>query len=73
MVEDKGGRMNNQQLQEAIDKTRAFLSTQIDSKSTPSFEAKRHSVEALAKLEKIQVTRAGMITQPTLQLKEKNT
>lgn len=54
--------MNNQQLQEAIDKTRAWLSTQLDVKTTSSFEAKKHTVETLAKLESIQVVRAGLAT-----------
>lgn len=54
--------MNNQQLQEAIDKTRAWLSPQLDYKTTASSEAKKHAVETLAKLESIQVVRAGLMT-----------
>lgn len=56
--------MNNRQLQEAIDKTRAFLMPQMDSRTTPSFEAKRHAVETLEKLQDIQVMRASLANTP---------
>lgn len=60
--------MNNRQLQEAIDKTRAWLTPQIDDKTTPSFEAKRHAVEVLAKLEDIQIRRASLVDTPRFTL-----
>jgi len=62
--------MNARQLQEAIDKTRAWLSPQIDSKTIASFAAKTHAVETLAKLESIQVQRAAMITTPRITLQD---
>jgi len=59
--------MNNQQLQEAIDKTRAWLAPQLDYKSTPSSDLKDHTISHLKELQKIQVVRAGMATRPTVQ------
>ena len=58
--------MNSKQLQEAIDKARAFVSTQIDSKTTPSYSLKEATIEHINALQKIQVTRAAMLTAPTL-------
>lgn len=59
--------MNNQQLQEAIDKTRMWLSSQL-SATTPSLKAKEDAVNALAELQKIQVTRAGLVSYPKLRI-----
>ena len=58
--------MNNQQLQEAIDKSRAWLSTQLDYKSTPSSDLKDSTIEHIKALQKIQAARAGMALQPKL-------
>jgi hypothetical protein len=59
--------MNNQQLQEAIDKTRMWLSSQLSEK-TASLKAKEDAVNALAELQKIQVTRAGLVSYPKLRI-----
>ena len=58
--------MNNKQLQEAIDKTRAWLS----SPQFPSSKARDDSVEALSQLQKIQCTRAAMVTTPRITLQD---
>lgn len=58
--------MNNAQLQEAIDKARAWLSPQLDYKSTPSSDLKDHTIQHLKELQKIQATRAAMASQPKL-------
>ena len=54
--------MTNQELQEAIDKTRVWLG----STSFPSLKARDDAVAAVAELQKIQVTRAAMASAPTL-------
>jgi hypothetical protein len=58
--------MNNQQLQEAIDKTRAWLTLQTTATLTPSLKAKDDAVAALAELQKIQVMRAGLAIKPAI-------
>ena len=58
--------MNSKQLQEAIDKARAFVSTQMDYKTTPSSDLKDATISHIKELQKIQVTRAAMLTVPTL-------
>ena len=58
--------MNNQQLQEAIDKTRAWLMPQSTSATTPSIKAKDDAIAYLAELQKIQVVRAGLPSYPTV-------
>lgn len=58
--------MNNQQLQEAIDKTRAWLAPQFDHKTTPSLKARDDAVAHLSELQKIQIMRAAMPLQPKL-------
>jgi hypothetical protein len=58
--------MNNAQLQDAIDKARSWLSTQLDYKSTPSSDLKDHTVRHIIELQKIQAARAGMALQPKL-------
>ena len=58
--------MNSKQLQEAIGKARAFVSTQLDSKTTPSYDLKESTIEHIKALQKIQATRAAMLTVPTL-------
>ena len=58
--------MNSKQLQEAIDKTRAWLNTQLDYKTTPSSDLKDATIQHLKELQKIQATRAAMLTVPTL-------
>ena len=65
--------MTDQELQEAIDKARAFVTPQIDYKTTPSSELKESTIKCIKELQAIQVVRAGMATAPTLQLREKNT
>jgi hypothetical protein len=62
--------MNNQQLQDAIDRTRIWLSSQTNSALTPSLKAKEDAVAYLSDLQKIQVTRAGLATRPTILLKD---
>lgn len=62
--------MNNAQLQEAIDKTRAWLLPQINSSNTPSLKAKEDAVLFLTEMMKIQVMRAGLVTKPTIQIKD---
>lgn len=57
--------MTDQELQVAIDQARKFM----DLPSTPGgilHSARENTQTALAELEKIQVMRAGMATQPTL-------
>jgi len=58
--------VNNAQLQDAIDKARAWLAPQLDYKSTPSSDLKDHTVRHIIELQKIQAARAGMLTQPKL-------
>lgn len=56
--------MTDQQLQEAIDKTRAWLL----STSFPTIKCRDDAVTALAELQKIQVVRAGMASYPTVSM-----
>ena len=63
--------MNNQQLQDAIDRTRIWLSSQTNSALTPSLQAKDDAVAYLSELQKIQVTRAGLASYPKLRIMEK--
>ena len=65
--------MTDQELQEAIDKARAFVAPQMDYKTTPSSDLKDYTIKYIKELQAIQVVRAGMATAPTLQIKEKNT
>ena len=65
--------MTDPELQEAIDKARAFIAPQMDYKTTPSSDLKDYTIKYIKELQAIQVVRAGMATAPTLQLKEKNT
>lgn len=58
--------MTDQELQQAIDKARAFIATQIDYKNTPSSDLKDSTIKNIKELQAIQVMRAGMATQPTL-------
>lgn len=62
--------MNNRQLQEAIDKTRAWLLPQIDSSTTPSHKAKEDAVLFLTEMMKIQCTRAMMAHTPRITLED---
>jgi hypothetical protein len=57
--------MNSRQLQEAIDKARAFVQPQLDYKTTPSNELKASTIEHIKKLQEIQLARAAMVLQPT--------
>lgn len=54
--------MTNTELQEAIDRTRMWL----DATSSSSVKAKDDAIYALAELQKIQCTRAGMMNRPTM-------
>jgi len=65
--------MSDQELQEAIDKARSFVASQMDYKTTPSSDLKESTIKYIKELQAIQVVRAGMATAPTLQLREKNT
>lgn len=65
--------MTDPELQEAIDKARAFIAPQMDYKTTPSSDLKDYTIKYIKELQAIQVVRAGMATAPTLQIKEKNT
>lgn len=58
--------MTDQELQEAVDKARAFLSVEWKAYQAPLKEAHAVTAKHLEQLEKIQVMRAGMATQPTL-------
>ena len=58
--------MTNTELQEAIDKTRAWLNPQLTTTQTPSLKAKDDAIYALAELQKIQVKRAAIASAPTL-------
>jgi hypothetical protein len=58
--------MNNAQLQDAIDKARAWLAPQVDYKSTPSSDLKDHTIRHIIELQKIQAARAAMATAPKL-------
>jgi len=61
--------MNARQLQEAIDKTRAFVAINADGMES-LLTAKKESVKHLAHLESIQVQRAAMITTPRTTLQD---
>jgi hypothetical protein len=58
--------MTDQELQEAIDRARAFIATQLDYKNTPSPDLKDATIKNIKELQAIQVTRAAMATAPTL-------
>lgn len=58
--------MNSKQLQEAIDKARAWITPQIDYKVTPSQDLKDATIAHIKELQKIQATRAAMLTAPKL-------
>lgn len=58
--------MNSKQLQEAIDKARAWITPQVDYKTTPSSDLKEATIAHIKELQKIQATRAAMLTVPTL-------
>lgn len=58
--------MNNQQLQEAIDKARAWISPQLDYKTTPSSDLKDSTIHHIKELQKIQAARAAVALQPKL-------
>lgn len=58
--------MNNAQLQEAIDKARAWISPQLDYKTTPSSDLRDSTIQHIKELQKIQATRAAMVLQPKL-------
>ena len=60
--------MNNRQIQEAIDKTRAWLASQINTAATPSLKAKDDAVVYLTQLQNIQIQRALMVTLPRVTL-----
>ena len=62
--------MTDPELQEAIDKARAFIAPQIDYKTTPSQDLKESTIKSIRELQAIQVMRAGMATRPTLMMKE---
>lgn len=57
--------MTDQELQVAIDSARDFLKN-IGNAAGPLYEARDKTKLTLHELEKIQVVRAGMATQPTL-------
>lgn len=57
--------MTDQELQQAIDKARVFLSAEWKPYQAPLKEAHVVTAKNLEQLEKIQVMRAGMATQPT--------
>jgi len=58
--------MNNKQLQEAIDKTRVWLS----STNLASVKAKDDAINALAELQKIQLVRAAAVHTPRITLQD---
>jgi hypothetical protein len=58
--------MNTRQLQEAIDKARAFVLPQMDYKTTPSSDLKDSTIQHIRKLQEIQAARAAMMLQPKL-------
>jgi len=60
--------MNNRQLQEAIDKTRAWLMPQINTATTPSHKAKEDAVVFLTQLQNLQIQRALMANTPRVTL-----
>ena len=64
--------MSDEELQEAIDKARSFVATQMDYKTTPSSDLKESTIKYIKELQAIQVMRAGMVTAPALQICEKN-
>jgi hypothetical protein len=65
--------MNSQQLQTAVDKCLAVMvENGCSLKQYHPFFYERFTAATINLLQ-IQVTRAGLITQPTIQLKEKNT
>ena len=63
--------MNNAELQEAIDKTRAWLMLQMDTATTPSFKAKDDAVVYLTQLQNLQIQRAVAVTTSQIMIKEK--
>jgi hypothetical protein len=52
--------MNNRQLQDAIDKARAFIVTPVPATMDAAVRAKATTLNRLQELERIQVVRAGM-------------
>ena len=58
--------MNARQLQDAIDKARAFVLQQLDYKSTPSSDLKDSTIQHIKKMQEIQAARAAMMLQPKL-------
>lgn len=60
--------MNNRQLQEAIDKARAFISNPVASSMDVAVRAKATTLNRLQELEHIQVARAQMANTPRITL-----
>jgi hypothetical protein len=60
--------MNNRQLQDAIDKARAFIATPVAGTMTAAARAKETTVNRLQELEHIQVVRAQMANTPRITL-----
>jgi len=65
---EKGIKMNNRQLQEAIDKTRAWLMPQVNTATTPSLKARDDAVVYLCQLQNVQIQRALMAVTPRVTL-----
>jgi len=62
--------MNNQQLQDAIDKARVWLAPQIDYKTTPSSDLKDATIAHIKLLQRIQAARAELAITPRTTLKD---
>ena len=60
--------MNDQQVQEAIDKTRAWLAPQLNGATTPSLKAKEDAIAYLSELQKVQVVRARLPSFPVMSI-----
>lgn len=58
--------MTDHQLQEAIDKTRMWLSSQLNAVTTPSLKAKEDAIAHLEELQKVQIKRANLALLPKL-------
>jgi hypothetical protein len=64
--------MTDKELQEAVDKARVFVASQMDYKTTPSADLKDYTIRYIKELQAIQVVRAGLAYRPTLKLQEKD-
>ena len=58
--------MTNTDIQQAIESARAWLSTQVSTSTTPSYELRDATVFYIKKLQEIQIARAGLLNSPNI-------